>query len=146
MITYSIGEVAKRTGMTTHTLRYYEKEGLLPVIHKNSSGARRFNEHDMECLEVLECLKSTGLPLKEIKLYMDLRQKGDTTLNERLQIFIRQKKRLEDQILVLNESMDKINFKIKFFEEAIKVGEDKVFEKNDELKAECKRLFKGKSK
>lgn len=146
MTTYSIGEVAQRTGLTTYTLRYYEKEGLLPRIHKNMSGARRFNDHDLECLDVLECLKSTGLPLKEIKLYMELRQKGDITLKDRLQIFLRQKKRLEEQFQALNESMDKINFKIKYCEAAMEVGEDKVFEKNSELEAECKRLFKVNNK
>ena len=105
MTTYSIGEVAKRTGMTTYTLRFYEKEGILPSIRKNSSGLRRFNDQDLYCLYVIECLKSAGLPLKEIKIYLELMQRGDATLYDRLQIILNQKKRLEEQINSLKSNM-----------------------------------------
>lgn len=142
MITYSIGEVAKKTGLSTYTLRFYEKEGLLPNIRKNSAGLRRFSEDDLNWLSVLECLKSTGLPLKEIKRYLELSKQGDATLQERMQIFERQKKRLDEQIKVLQSNMEKINFKIKYYQAAIKDGEKEVFNKNSSLKAERNRLFK----
>ena len=141
MTTYSIGEVAKITGMTTHTLRYYEKEGLLPNIHKNSAGLRRFNDKDMAWLAILECLKSTGLPLKEIKHYLELSKEGDATLQERLRIFQKQKKHLEEQIRALHENMEKINFKIKYYEAALKDGEKDVLNKNNDLRQEGERLF-----
>ncbi|MBR1825661.1 MAG: MerR family transcriptional regulator [Alphaproteobacteria bacterium] len=144
MMTYSIGEVAKLMGITTYTLRYYEKEGLLPNIRKNSAGLRRFSEHDLAWLNILECLKSTGLPLKEIKRYLELSKEGDKTLQERLQIFLKQKQHLEEQIRALSDNMEKINFKIKYYEAAIQDGEAQVYEKNKELKAERNRLFKTK--
>lgn len=144
MNTYSIGEVAQLTGLTTYTLRYYEKEGLLPSIRKNSSGVRRYNEQDLAVLEVLECLKSMGLPLREIKKYLDLRQKGDETLYDRLQIFLRHKKRIEDQMEALKSGLEKINFKIKYFEAALQSGEKDVYVNHNELKLECERLFKHK--
>ena len=59
MKTYSIGEVAKLMGLTTHTLRFYDKEGLLPNVRKNSAGLRRFTEEDINWLLILDCLKST---------------------------------------------------------------------------------------
>lgn len=142
MITYSIGEVAKKTGLSTYTLRFYEKEGLLPNIRKNSAGLRRFSENDLNWLSVLDCLKSTGLPLKEIKRYLELSKQGDATLKERMQIFERQKKRLDEQIKVLQSNMEKINFKIKYYQAAIKDGEKEVFNKNSSLEAERNRLFK----
>ena len=142
MTTYSIGEVAKKTGLSTYTLRFYEKEGLLPNIRKNSAGLRRFSDDDLGWLAILDCLKSTGLPLKEIKRYFELSKLGDATLRERMQIFERQKNRLEEQIKVLQRNMEKINFKIKYYQAALRDGEKEVFSKNSQLDAERNRLFK----
>ena len=142
MKTYSIGEIAKFMGLTTHTLRFYDKEGLLPNVRKNSAGIRRFTEEDIDWLLVLDCLKSTGLPLKEIRYYIELAQQGNATLNERRDIFIRQKQRIEQQMEILNRNMEKINFKIEYYEEAIKNGEENVFQKNKHLAEEKKRIFK----
>lgn len=142
MKTYSIGEVAAKTGLSTYTLRFYEKEGLLPNIRKNSAGLRRFSEDDLGWLYILDCLKSTGLPLKEIRHYFELIKRGDKTLAERLQIFENQKIRLEKQIEILQNNMEKINFKIKYYQAAMRDGEKNVFDKNLSLKEERKRLFK----
>ncbi|MBQ9271870.1 MAG: MerR family transcriptional regulator [Alphaproteobacteria bacterium] len=144
MNTYSIGDVAKLMGVTTYTLRYYEKEGLLPNIRKNSAGLRRFSEQDLVWLNILECLKSTGLPLKEIKHYLELSKDGDKTVKERMEIFLTQKKRLERQIQALKDNMEKINFKIKYYEAAIQDGEKNVLSKHRDLEAERKRLFEPK--
>jgi len=140
--TYSIGEVAKQLGVSTHTLRFYDKEGLLPNVHKNSAGLRRFTQDDINWLKVMECLKSTGLPLKEIKYYLQLSKLGDATLQERLQIFQKQKQRLEQQIKDLQSNMERINFKIKYYKAAINDGEAAVFAKNGDLQQERERLFK----
>ena len=110
---YSIGQVAKKTGLSTHTLRYYEKEGLLPFVRKNGSGLRVFADSDIGWLEMIECLKGVGMPLKGIKQYIDWYREGDTTLPERLEMFKRQKQNLEQQMAMLNKHMEKINYKIK---------------------------------
>ena len=62
---YSIGQVAQKMGLTAHTLRYYDKEGLLPFVKKNSSGLRMFSDEDIDWLVVIECLKGTGMQLKD---------------------------------------------------------------------------------
>ncbi|MEE6207763.1 MAG: MerR family transcriptional regulator [Alphaproteobacteria bacterium] len=142
MKTYSIGEVAKLMGLTTHTLRFYDKEGLLPNVRKNSAGLRRFTEEDINWLLILDCLKSTGLPLKEIRYYIELAQQGSKTLSERREMFIRQKERIKQQMEVLKHNMEKINFKIQYYDEAIKNGEENIFQKNKHLADEKKRLFK----
>ena len=144
MKTYSIGEVAEIMGVTTYTLRYYEKEGLLPNIRKNSAGLRRFTQQDLTWLEIVDCLKSTGLPLKAIKRYLELSKDGDATVKERMEIFLVQKQRLEQQIKALQENMEKINFKIKYYEAAIQDGEENVLSKHRDLEAERKRLFEQK--
>ena len=80
---YSIGEVSKITGLTTHTLRYYDKEGLLPYIRKLKNGIREFSGDDLNWIKIIECLKSTRLQFKEIKKYIDFHEQGDKTLTER---------------------------------------------------------------
>ena len=109
---YSIGQVAKKLGLTAHTLRYYDKEGLLPFVRKGSSGARVFEDEDVDWLIIIECLKGTGMQLKDIKKYMDLCQQGDATVGERLELFKRQKEKLEQQMAVFRQYMEKIDFKI----------------------------------
>ena len=141
---YTIGQIAKKTGLTTHTLRFYDKEGLLPNVKRTSSGIRYFSDDDINWLVVLECLKSTGLSLKDIKHYIDLYKLGNKTLKERLEIFKIQKTRIEEQINSLKENMKKIDFKIKYYKEAIKNGEENIYERNSHLAKERNRVLKFK--
>ncbi len=119
---YFIGQVATKTGLSTHTLRYYEKEGLLPFVSKNSSGLRVFADSDIGWLEMIECLKGVGMPLKGIKQYIDWYREGDSTLPERLEMFKQQKQNLEQQMQLLRKHMEKINYKINLYTEAVKLG------------------------
>ncbi len=119
---YSIGEVAKKTGLTTHTLRYYEKEGLLPFVHKSSSGLRVFSDNDLGWLAMIECLKDTGMPLKGIKQYIDWFAAGDTTLPQRLQMFQTHRHHVQEQIKQYQNNLKKLDFKIKLYEKAVELG------------------------
>lgn len=138
---YTIGQVAKKMGLTAHTLRYYEKEGLLPFIKKNGSGLRVFSDNDIGWLELIECLKGTGMSLKGIKQYIDWYIKGDSTLEKRLEMFKQQKVNLEEQMLQLQKHMEKINYKIAYYSEIIANGSEGVFERNKELAKERERLY-----
>lgn len=119
---YSIGQVAQKTGLSVHTLRYYEKEGLLPFVRKNSSGLRVFSDSDLGWLELIECLKATGLHLKGIKQYIDWYIEGDSTLQQRLDMFKQQKIRIEEQMAELQKHMNKINYKIELYTKAVAAG------------------------
>ncbi len=138
---YTIGQVAKKMGLTAHTLRYYEKEGLLPFIKKNGSGLRVFSDNDIGWLELIECLKGTGMSLKGIKQYIDWYIEGDSTLEKRLEMFKQQKVNLEEQMLQLQKHMEKINYKIAYYSEIIANGSEGVFERNKELAKERERLY-----
>ena len=138
---YTIGQVAKKMGLTAHTLRYYEKEGLLPFINKNGSGLRVFSDNDIGWLELIECLKGTGMSLKGIKQYIDWYIEGDSTLEKRLEMFKQQKINLEEQMLQLQKHMEKINYKIAYYSEIITNGSEGVFERNKELAEERERLY-----
>ena len=119
---YSIGQAAKITGLSTHTLRYYEKEGLLPFVQKSRSGLRIFQESDIGWINMIECLKGVGMSLKGIKQYIDWYQEGDSTLEKRLQMFTSQKQNLLQQMEQLGHHMEKINYKINLYTEAVKLG------------------------
>lgn len=139
---YTIGQVAEKMGLTAHTLRYYDKEGLLPFVQKASSGQRVFSEQDLEWLVIIECLKGTGLQLKEIKQYIDWCREGDSTLQQRLNMFKEQKKKVEKQIAQMQSHLAKVNFKIAYYEEAVKNGSLNLYERNKCLAAEKERLFR----
>ena len=141
---YSIGQVAKKTGLSTHTLRYYEKEGLLPFVKKTGSGLRIFSDEDIGWLQMIECLKGTGMPLKGIKQYIDWYIEGDATLEKRLEMFKRQKVRLEEQMAQLKQHMEKIDYKISLYTEAVRKGKLDAVSDNAVFAAERKRLFGSK--
>lgn len=81
---YTIGEMAKRLEVAPSTLRYYDKEGLLPFVERSVGGVRMFKDSDFEWLRVIECLKKTGMSLADIKHFIELSMQGDSTVNERL--------------------------------------------------------------
>ena len=143
---YSICQVAQKIGLTTHTLRYYDKEGLLPFVHKNSAGLRVFSEEDIDWLVVIECLKGTGMQLKDIKQYIDWCQEGDKTISKRLEMFKRQKHKLEEQQKLLRQYMEKINYKIAYYTEAEAKGSIDEAKKNQFLTAEKERIFRHNQK
>lgn len=111
--TYSISQTAERFGIEPHTLRFYEKEG---IIHpgRTKNGIREFTEEDMGQLEMALCLKSTGMPLRDIKRYFDLVEQGDETLEERLRIFEEHRLHVLEGIEELQKHLEKINYKISY--------------------------------
>ncbi len=141
-MTFTISQAAKKVGLTAHTLRYYDKEGLLPFVKRTASGIRFFTDKDLEWLVLLECLKETGMSIHEIKQYIDWFLAGDSTLEKRLELFRRQKKRLEKQIRSFQQYMDKINYKIAFYEEAVKKGSIDAAYHNACLQKEKERVFR----
>ena len=108
---YTIKDVSKKTGLPAPTLRYYDKEGLLPFVNRGNGGIRRFQETDLVWLKVIECLKASGLQIKDIKRYIDLFIQGDETLEERRQLFYTQKESVEKEIKLLKETLDLLTYK-----------------------------------
>ena len=109
---YTIGEAAKIMNVSIPTLRYYDKEGLLPLVKRTESGIRRFNDNDIKWLNMIECLKNTGMQLKDIKIFFEWCIEGDSTIEKRYKMF------LERKVEGLKFSEDERN-KILFFEDYI---------------------------
>jgi Predicted transcriptional regulators len=126
---YSIAKASEKTGLTPHTLRFYDKEGLLPFVARTASGIRIFQDSDIEWLSLITCLKNTGMSIKDIKVFIDWYQEGDATLEKRLMLFRHQKEIIEEQMKALNQYMEKINYKIKYYETAVAAGTEAIQEK-----------------
>lgn len=119
---YTVGEIAKKLNIPPSTLRYYDKEGLLPFVERSSGGIRMFSDRDFESLSVIECLKKAGMSIKDIKLFMEWCEKGDSTIPERLAIFRRQREQVLSQITQLKETLEILDYKEWYYETAQKVG------------------------
>lgn len=126
---YSISQTAKRIGVTAYTLRYYDKEGLLPFVDRTPSGIRSFKESDFEWLAVVNCLKNTGMSIKQIKVFIDYCLEGDATLEKRLEVFTHQKASVEKQIEELQTYLKKIEYKIWYYQTAVAAGTEAVHAK-----------------
>lgn len=129
---YTIAEVAKRCGVTAHTLRYYDKEGLLPFVNRAPCGTRRFKDEDFEWLNTITCLKDTGMPVKEIKKYIDLCLLGDSTIDARLDMIKEQKKKVEAEIKLYKKHLKKIEYKLWYYQTAKEAGTLDIHKKMDE--------------
>lgn len=119
---YTVGEMAKILGVPASTLRYYDKEGLLPFVERTSGGIRMFKEQDYEWLKIIECMKRAGMPIKDIKVYIELALKGDETIHERLELFQKQKQLLEEQLRSMQHTLDVLEYKCWYYETAEKAG------------------------
>lgn len=115
-----IKDVSELLGVSTYTLRYYEKIGLLNFVKRNENGIREFEPSDLITINTIICLKKTGMPLKEIKKYLQLADNGIGTAEQRRSMMVHQKQRVLDEIASLQKSMRVIDRKIKFYDEAVK--------------------------
>lgn len=113
---YTISKVAERTGLSSYTLRYYEKEGLLPEVKRNEKGIRMYGEEDIFWIELVKCLKDTGMSIAEIKHIIELSLEGDHTIEDRKNILLNHKVQLEEQIKGLQHCMDQIDKKLEWYE------------------------------
>ena len=126
-MSYSISEVAKMLNVSTYTIRYYDKEGLFPLV-KRVNGIRVFEDKDFPWLRMLNCLKNLDMPIKKIKEYVDLALKGDETLKERYQLILEQEEIIQKQIKELKYYKKQIDFKKAYYEKAIEAGTEKAVE------------------
>ena len=119
---YTVGEMARLLDVPASTLRYYDKEGLLPFVERSSGGIRMFKESDIEWLKVIGCMKKAGMSIKDIKRYIELAMKGDDTIDARLAMFQRQKSVVEDQMAELKHTLQVVEYKCWFYETAKALG------------------------
>ena len=116
----SIGQVADRTGLSIHTLRFYEREGILVHPVRRAAGGRRvYTEDDIGWLTLCTILRGAGMPLPDIRRYAELVQAGDGNEPERLDLLRRHEQRILDQRQQLERCLDLITFKIGVYEDIL---------------------------
>lgn len=120
--TLSIGEVSALTGLATHTLRFYEKEGLLPPVRRNAAGRRVFTDGDVEWLRVCGKLRGSGMPLPEIQHYAQLVREGAGNEGERFEILRKHEERVRRQVGDLQEALDIIHTKVEIYARRLAAG------------------------
>ena len=118
---YTIGQVSEMTGLPISTLRYYDKEGLFPHMER-VSGMRRFGEQELEALHVIECLKASGLEIRDIRQFMQWCTEGASSYPKRRQLLERQKETLEAQMDDLRRSLAMLQSKCWYYEQAMRDG------------------------
>ena len=121
------------TNIPTTTLRYYDKEGLLPFLERKSSGYRVFSDLDISMLQIIQCLKSTGMSVSDIKQFTQWLLEGDSTLKKRQEMFLKRKEAIENEIKELNKMLDIINYKCEYYKKAVKAGTEKHLFGKDKL-------------
>lgn len=119
---YTIGEMAKLLGVAPSTLRYYDKEGLLPFMERSGGGMRVFTDKDYEILKIIHCLKASGMQIKDIREFIRLVSLGDESIDARLELFRKRRLEVEKQMAELRETLDVVNFKCWYYETAQKAG------------------------
>ena len=119
---YTVGEMAKLLGITASTLRYYDKEGLLPFVERSSGGIRMFQESDFEWLQVIGCMKKAGMSIKDIRQYIEMALQGDETIGLRLAMFRHQREALKQQMEELQRTMQLVDYKCWYYETALEAG------------------------
>jgi DNA-binding transcriptional MerR regulator len=113
---YTVSEVAAQTGLSAHTLRWYEQVGLLDPVHRDAAGRRRYSEDDLGRLGFLLKLRSTGMPVRDMIRFVELsRLENDAGVAEKLQILVDHRERVLAQINALQEDLKIIEFKIDIY-------------------------------
>ena len=144
---YTIGDAAAKLGMPASTIRFYEKNGLIPNQQRSSDGRRLFDEDDLEWMRFVERLKVSGMPIKEIREYIRLYMKGDTTIEERRRIVYERREAIDKQLEELQLARDFIEYKCWFYDVASESGTcdtprgmpfDELPEDIKRIKAKCR--------
>ncbi len=120
---YSIQDVSKKTGLTAHTLRYYEKEGLLSPVGRSQGGFRQYTDEDLERLGLICCLKNTGMSIQEIARFVQLTREGDHTLEERVGLLKAHRDQVLERIAEMQKYLEKVTWKLNFFTEKLRTYE-----------------------
>jgi DNA-binding transcriptional MerR regulator len=127
-----IAEVSEQYGISTDTLRYYERVGLIPPVNRNESGIRDYNELDLRRVDFIKCMRSAGLPIEVLIEYVALVQRGDRTIEARKQILKEQRELLAARMKEMQKTLDILDHKIEVYEKAVLKKEKEMIQTEDQ--------------
>ena len=122
----TISEVSEKYGIPVDTLRYYEKEGLIPPVHRKESGVRDYTETDCGWVEFIKCMRGAGLSIETLIEYVSLFRRGNRTLQKRKQLLIKERDALQQRVEQMQQTLNRLNHKIEVYEEKIVACEKKL--------------------
>jgi len=122
----TIGEVSRKFEISTDTLRYYERIGLIPSVPRNKSGLREYDAESCNWINFIKCMRSAGMPIEALIEYVQLFQMGDDTIEARKNLLVEQLKNLEAKRDNIQTTIDRLNIKIKHYEDIILKYEDSL--------------------
>lgn len=141
---YSIGEVSEIKDIPISTLRYYDRKGMFPGIKRGNGGIRYFSEEELDALEIIECLKKSGLSIQEITQFLNWCQEGDASLEKRCNFFHERLEAVNKQMADLQNTINTIKFKCWYYETALAAGKESAPHEvpDDELPAHVRQYRK----
>lgn len=122
----TISEVSEKYSLTADTIRYYEKEGLIPRVPRTKNGIRDFDEETCSWIEFIKCMRNAGLEIETLKKYVTLFKQGKKTIRERKLLLEEQRNKLLEKQKNINATLDRLNYKIKWYED-MEQGKTKDF-------------------
>ena len=121
-----IAEASEYTGLSSDTLRYYERIGIIPPVNRNDSGIRNYDENDIRWIEFVKCMRSAGLPIEVLIEYLNLVEQGDGTIEDRKEILKNQREQLAAKLAEIQRTLDILDYKIDAYEKAIRLEEQNL--------------------
>jgi DNA-binding transcriptional MerR regulator len=121
-----IAEVSEKYSLSVDTLRYYERVGLIPPVHRNDGGIRDYNELDLRRVDFIKCMRSAGLPVEVLIEYIALVQRGDKTIEARREILIEQRELLVARMKEMQKTLDILDHKIEVYKNAVLKNEKEM--------------------
>ncbi|MBP5362605.1 MAG: MerR family transcriptional regulator [Ruminococcus sp.] len=118
----TIKEVCQKYNVTPDTLRYYERIGVIPEVHRTPGGIRDYNEEDIKWVETATCFRSAGMPIELLIEYVKLFKEGNNTISARCELLKEARERILEERRKYDEALEKMNYKIRVYEKAVKTG------------------------
>lgn len=118
----TIAQVSEKYGLSQDTLRYYERVGMIPPVHRTAGGIRDYTEEDCDWVSLAKCMRSAGLPVEAMAVYVRLAQQGDDTIPQRRDLLLEQRRQLEIQLENIAAMMQRLDYKISRYDAAIETG------------------------
>ena len=120
---YTVKDVAEMMELSTYTIRYYDNAGLIPGVDRSDGNIRLFSDYNVSWLKLVHCLRATGLSVEGVKHYIDMCQKGDSTIPERAELIFRQEKILREQLKKLQKQMEVLKYKKNYYQNLLATGQ-----------------------
>ena len=118
----TIAEVSRKFDISQDILRYYERIGLIPTVNRTSSGIRDYTEESCRWIELAKCMRASGVPIEALIEYCALTQQGDSTITERKELLLQERKKILKKIEDMQQALDRLNYKIDRYEKAEESG------------------------